>query len=160
MPSGAITLAAVAQRTAVLSVACTRCERAGGPVSRRHADRPAWCRVRHSAPAAVVVRRLPEAVLSQRLRPVRHPLSGIIWSVWGAGWMITRRSFRDMKIAPRDGTTIEVRHWRKQEIVRTRWSGQEQCWVREDDPQHRLLHRVSGWRPVNPARTITKISLL
>jgi hypothetical protein len=29
MPSGSITLAAVAERTAILAVACSRCERAG-----------------------------------------------------------------------------------------------------------------------------------
>jgi hypothetical protein len=54
---------------------------------------------------------------------------------------------RDMTTAPRDGTTIEVRHGPRQEIVLAYWSGQIEAFVADDDPHRRALHRVSGWRP-------------
>jgi hypothetical protein len=56
--------------------------------------------------------------------------------------------FRDMSTAPRDGTVVEVKHGPDQEVVRAYWSGQNQAWVREDDPLRRSLHRVTVWRPV------------
>jgi hypothetical protein len=58
------------------------------------------------------------------------------------------RIFRDMRSAPTDGTTIEVRHGPDQEVILAPWSGQGQAWIRDDDPLRRALHRVTGWRPV------------
>jgi hypothetical protein len=57
-------------------------------------------------------------------------------------------AFRDLRTAPRDGTAIEIKHGPAQEVVRARWSGQGQAWVRVGDPLRRALHRVTGWRPV------------
>ncbi|HXE18654.1 MAG TPA: hypothetical protein VN629_03515 [Castellaniella sp.] len=54
---------------------------------------------------------------------------------------------RDMTTAPRDGTTIEVRHGPQQELVRAHWSGQIEAFIADDDPDRRALHRVTGWRP-------------
>ena len=51
---------------------------------------------------------------------------------------------RDMVSAPRDGTTIEVRHGPKQELVLAHWSGQIQAFIADDDPLRRALHRVTG----------------
>jgi hypothetical protein len=57
--------------------------------------------------------------------------------------------FRDMSIAPKDGLTeIEVRHGRNQEIVRAEYAGQLQGYIRTDDPLRRVLHMVTGWRPI------------
>ena len=56
------------------------------------------------------------------------------------------RLLRDMATAPRDGTAIEVKHGIHQQIVRAVWSEQNQAFVREDDPYHRTLQRVTGWR--------------
>ena len=50
--------------------------------------------------------------------------------------------------APKDGTVVEVRHGRDQEIARAEWSGQNQGWVRVGDPHRKTLYRVTGWRPV------------
>ena len=60
-----------------------------------------------------------------------------------------RRSshFFDIKLAPHDGTPIEVRHGPGQEVVLAEWSGQAQAWIRVDDPQRKTLHQVTGWRP-------------
>jgi len=55
--------------------------------------------------------------------------------------------FYDMTTAPRDGTTVEVRHGPDQEIVRAYWSGQEQNWIREDTADRRALNWVTSWRP-------------
>lgn len=59
-----------------------------------------------------------------------------------------KRAFQDMAMAPRDGTTIEVRHGPLQETVRAQWAGQNQAFILEDDPHRKTLHRVTGWRPV------------
>jgi hypothetical protein len=56
--------------------------------------------------------------------------------------------FRDIKSAPQDSTTIEVKHGPSQEIVRARWSGQTQAWIRDHDPIRKTLHKVSVWRPI------------
>jgi hypothetical protein len=53
----------------------------------------------------------------------------------------------DMQTAPRDGTSIEIKHGPQQEIVLARWSRQAQAWVKTYDPEHKTLHRVAGWRP-------------
>ena len=58
------------------------------------------------------------------------------------------QAFQDMGRAPRDGTTIEVKHGMHQEIVRAGWDDQKQAFIREDDPDRRTLHRVTEWRPV------------
>jgi hypothetical protein len=39
-----------------------------------------------------------------------------------------------------------------QEVVRARWSGQGQAWVRIGDPRRQALHRVTGWRPVEAGK--------
>lgn len=56
--------------------------------------------------------------------------------------------YRPIATAPRDGTVIEVRHGPTQTPVRAEWSGQNQGWIRADDPERRTLHRVTEWRPV------------
>jgi hypothetical protein len=56
--------------------------------------------------------------------------------------------FRDIATAPRDETTIEVKHGIHQQIVRAVWSEQNQSFVCEGDPHWLTLHRVTGWRPV------------
>lgn len=53
------------------------------------------------------------------------------------------RLFRDMRSAPRDGSTIEVRHGREQEIVLARRSDQDQAWVRPNETTCRPLHWVT-----------------
>jgi hypothetical protein len=58
--------------------------------------------------------------------------------------------FRGIASAPRDGTLIEVRHGPDQVIVLAWWAGQNQGFVRDDDPLRRTLHRVSLWRPAKP----------
>jgi len=58
----------------------------------------------------------------------------------------TTRLLQDIATAPRDGTTIEVKHGIYQQIVRATWSGQHQAFVREGDPHRLTLHRVTGWR--------------
>ena len=60
----------------------------------------------------------------------------------------TSRLLQDIATAPRDGTTIEVKHGIHQQIVRAVWSEQNQAFVREDDPHRLTLSRVTGWRPV------------
>jgi hypothetical protein len=69
--------------------------------------------------------------------------------------MIVRRPFRDITTAPHDGTTIEVQHSSKPEIVRARWSGQAQAWTREHDLHGQPLRRVSDWR----GKAITKVGM-
>jgi hypothetical protein len=59
-------------------------------------------------------------------------------------------TFRDITTAPRDGTLIEVRHGPDQVTVLARWAGQNQAFIRDDDPLRRTLHRVSLWRPAKP----------
>jgi hypothetical protein len=54
-----------------------------------------------------------------------------------------RKLFRDMRTAPTDGTEIEVICGPNKEVVVARWSGQDQAWIRADDPDRRSLHRVS-----------------
>ncbi len=61
--------------------------------------------------------------------------------------------FHDMKIAPLEGTAVEVRHGADQMIVVARWAGQNQAWVRDDDTDRRSLHLVIGWRPVAAGRS-------
>ena len=75
----------------------------------------------------------------------------LCWNDLGTIWyrrLMRSSTFRDMKTAPLDGTTVEVRHGPDQEVVRAHWSGQGQAWTRADDPLRRALHRVTGWRPV------------
>jgi hypothetical protein len=57
-------------------------------------------------------------------------------------------TFRDMRAAPQNGTAVEVQHGPDQAVALARWSGQGQGWVRDDDPFHRSLHRVTGCRPL------------
>jgi hypothetical protein len=45
---------------------------------------------------------------------------------------------------------IEVKHGPDQVIVLARWAGQNQAFIRDDDPLRRSLHRVSLWRPAKP----------
>ena len=59
-----------------------------------------------------------------------------------------RKLFRDMRTAPTDGTEIEVICGPNKEVFVARWSGQDQAWIRADDPARRSLKRVSGWRQV------------
>jgi hypothetical protein len=68
------------------------------------------------------------------------------------GSVAAKRSqpFRHIVFAPRDGTLIEVRHGPDQGIVLARWAGQDQAFMRDDDPLRRPLHRVSLWRPAKP----------
>ena len=58
------------------------------------------------------------------------------------------KTFRPMDSAPRDGTVVEVKHGPQQETVRAYWSGQNQAFVRDDDPNRKTLHQVTEWRPV------------
>jgi hypothetical protein len=60
---------------------------------------------------------------------------------------------RDMKSAPLDGTVVEVRHGPLQMVVVAYWAAQNQAWVRDDDPDRRSLHGVTGWRPIPAGRT-------
>jgi hypothetical protein len=60
------------------------------------------------------------------------------------------RPFQDINTAPRDGTAIEVNHGPKQEVVRAYWAGQNQAFVRDDEPDRKTLHRVTAWRPCPP----------
>src|ERR1700712_3240985 len=53
----------------------------------------------------------------------------------------------DMTTAPRDGTTVEVRHGPDEVIARAYWSMQERNWIREDTADRRTLSWVSSWRP-------------
>jgi len=64
------------------------------------------------------------------------------------GAMPRTRPFRPIETAPRDGSVIEVRHGPDQEVVKAYWAGQNQAFVRDDDPDRRSLHRVTGWWPV------------
>jgi hypothetical protein len=68
------------------------------------------------------------------------------------GSVAAKRSqpFRHIVFAPRDGTLIEVRHGPDQGIVLAPWAGQNQAFVRDDDPLRRTLNRVSLWRPAKP----------
>jgi hypothetical protein len=68
------------------------------------------------------------------------------------GSVAAKRSqpFRHIASAPRDGTLIEVRHGPDQGIVLAPWAGQNQAFVRDDDPLRRTLNRVSLWRPAKP----------
>jgi hypothetical protein len=61
-------------------------------------------------------------------------------------------AFRDLRSAPRDGSTIEVKHGPRQKVVHARWSGQGQAWVRVGDPLRQALHRVTGWAPLGRGR--------
>ena len=61
------------------------------------------------------------------------------------------RPFSNMDTAPKDGRLIEVRHGPAQEIVRAYWAAQNQAFVRENDPDRKSLHRVTGWRPCAPS---------
>jgi hypothetical protein len=47
-----------------------------------------------------------------------------------------------------DGTPIEVQHGPQQETTIAVWSRQAQGWVRKDDEHRRVLHQVTGWRPI------------
>lgn len=58
------------------------------------------------------------------------------------------RPFLGMDAAPFDGTAVEVRHGPGQEVVVAHWNRRLQGWLREDDPTHHVLHRVTEWRPV------------
>ena len=61
------------------------------------------------------------------------------------------RPFRPIETAPQDGSVVEVRHGPEQAVVRAYWAGQNQAFVREDDPHSKTLHGVTGWRPVSRA---------
>jgi hypothetical protein len=67
----------------------------------------------------------------------------------GAGSMRSTE-FRGIASAPRDGTLIDVKHGPDQVIVLPRSAGQNQAFVRDDDPLRRTLDRVSLWRPAKP----------
>jgi len=58
------------------------------------------------------------------------------------------RPFLPMATVPKDGTLVELRHGPQQETVAAYWAGQNQAFVRDDDPFRRSLHRGTGWRPV------------
>jgi hypothetical protein len=60
---------------------------------------------------------------------------------------VRSRTFRDLRSAPRDSSTIEIQHGPAKEVVLALWSGQSQSWVKVGDPQRETLHRVTGWRP-------------
>ena len=49
--------------------------------------------------------------------------------------------------APRDGSTIEVRHGPAHLIVRAHWSKRDEFWVQDGDPQRQSLQQVTSWRP-------------
>jgi hypothetical protein len=56
-----------------------------------------------------------------------------------------------MDTAPRDGfIDIEVRHGRNQDIVVAHLGAQLQGYIRSDDTLRKVLHMVTGWRPVRP----------
>jgi hypothetical protein len=73
-------------------------------------------------------------------------------------WYATLRTapFRDMQVAPRDGTVIEVRYGADQALALVDWSGQNQAWIRADDPHRKTLHQVTGWRPVGQGVTAAR----
>jgi hypothetical protein len=60
---------------------------------------------------------------------------------------VRSRIFRDMRSAPRDGGSVEVKHGPQQEIVLARWSGQSRSWIAVHDPLRKTLNGVTGWRP-------------
>jgi hypothetical protein len=62
-------------------------------------------------------------------------------------------TFRDMRSAPQDGTAVDVLYGSDDLVALARWRWQSKAWVRYDDPHCSILHRVTGWRPVNIERT-------
>lgn len=58
------------------------------------------------------------------------------------------KTYVPIATAPKDGTEIEVLAGPDQTPTRAVWSGQNQGWIRSDDPNRRTLHRVIKWRPV------------
>jgi hypothetical protein len=63
-----------------------------------------------------------------------------------------------MDTAPRDGLIdIEVRHGRNQEVVVAHWAPQLQGYIQSDDPLRRVLHMVTGWRPIRNLTQNTSI---
>jgi hypothetical protein len=58
-------------------------------------------------------------------------------------------TFRDMRSAPQDGTAVEVQHGPGNLMALARWRWQSKVWVRYGDPHCSILHRVTGWRPVD-----------
>ncbi len=56
--------------------------------------------------------------------------------------------FFDVETAPKDGTTIEVKHGMHQQTVRAVWSGPDDAFIRKNDSYRWTLHRVTAWRPV------------
>jgi hypothetical protein len=69
-------------------------------------------------------------------------------SIWYNQTMRKPDAFRHIVSAPMDGTPIEVRHGPQQETTIAVWSRQAQGWVRKDDEHRRVLHQVTGWRPL------------
>ena len=60
-----------------------------------------------------------------------------------------RRSPRRRLIdtAPRDGTVVRLWVASEPEPVVAHWSRQMAGWLRDDDPQRKVLHNVTGWAP-------------
>jgi hypothetical protein len=56
------------------------------------------------------------------------------------------RPFKRLAAAPLDGSMIEVLCGPQQQVVLARWSAQNQAFVRDDDPYHIPLMRVTAWR--------------
>jgi hypothetical protein len=56
--------------------------------------------------------------------------------------------WRDMATAPRDGTDVEVRHGRDQQVVVAWWNRQLQGFIQAGNPLRYVLHMVTGWRPI------------
>ncbi len=56
------------------------------------------------------------------------------------------RPFKRLAAAPLDGSLIEVLCGPQQKVVLARWSAQNQAFVRDDDPYHVPLMRVTAWR--------------
>ncbi len=53
-----------------------------------------------------------------------------------------------METAPRDGTDIEVRYGRDQQVVVAYYAKLLQGFIQSDDPLRKVLNMVTGWRPV------------
>ena len=64
------------------------------------------------------------------------------------------RPFRDMQTAHKDGSLIEVCHGPQQETAEVYGGGQNQEFVRDDDPHWRTLNWVTGWRPLAQKQAI------
>ena len=59
---------------------------------------------------------------------------------------------RKMETAPRDGSVVLVWLRREPNPLLAHWSVPLHGWLRDDDPQRRVLHGVIGWAPLGSGR--------